>query len=48
MFALCHYFQVADMYNAQKHTQGNNQDDDEYEWEFIPLLWQASFWQFFK
>ncbi|PWA94062.1 DNA ligase 1 [Artemisia annua] len=23
--------QVADMYNAQKHTQGNNQDDDEDE-----------------
>lgn len=31
MFVLCHYFQVADMYNAQKHTQGNNQDIDEDE-----------------
>lgn len=24
-------FQVADMYNAQKHTQGNNQDDNDDE-----------------
>ena len=23
--------QVADMYNAQKHTQGNNQDDNDDE-----------------
>lgn len=30
-FVFVIYFQVADMYFAQKHTQNNSKDDDEDE-----------------